>query len=295
MARSLNSALVVLAALLATACTLTQFAYSNVPLAYNNAPPMVAWMVADYVDMSDEQKDFVRDRVSRAFAWHRAQELPEYRAFFERVLVQAQDHISVEEAATAHRDLRDCYHRALERLLPDMAEFLVRLDSLQAKQLEQRFNKENRRMVGDAGDGTPEERREKRLDRFLTHLGQFVGPLNDSQRAMVAAYIAGQSELIDERLADRRYRQAGVLKIVQSRPPRDEAIGELRRLFIDTESWRNADYQGKLRARDRQLFELISRLSASLTPEQRGAFQKRIRGFVRDITEITASRAADRG
>ena len=30
--------------------------------AYNNAPPMVSWMVADYVDMSDEQKDFVRDR-----------------------------------------------------------------------------------------------------------------------------------------------------------------------------------------------------------------------------------------
>ena len=289
MARSLNSAVVALAALLATACTLTQLAYSNVPMAYNNAPPMVAWMVADYVDMSDDQKDFVRDRVSRAFAWHRAQELPEYRAFFERVLVQAQDNISVEEAATAHRELRDYYHRALERLLPDMAEFLVGLDSLQAKQMEQRFNKDNRRMVGDANGGTPGERREKRLDRFLTHLEQFVGSLDDSQRAMVAAYIAGQSELIDERLADRRYRQAGVLRLVHSKPPRDEAVAELRRLFIDTEDWRNSDYQRKLRARDRQLFELISKLSASLSPEQRTAFQRRVRGFMRDITEITAS------
>jgi hypothetical protein len=292
MARSLNLVALALAALLAAACTFTQLAYSNVPMAYNNAAPMVSWMVADYFDMSDDQKEFVRERVSRAFAWHRARELPEYRAFFERVLSQSEDNISVEEAATAHRELREYYHRALERLLPDMAEFLVRLDSLQVRQMEGRFNKDNRKIVGDANEAAPGERREKRLDRFATHLEQFVGSLNDAQRAMVAAYVTGQSELVDERLADRRYRQAGVLKLVQAKPPRDEAIAELRRLFIETESWRNADYQAKLRARDRRLFELISKLSASLTPEQRGAFQRRVRGFVRDITEITASRSS---
>ena len=292
MARSLNIIAVAFAALLAAACTFTQLAYSNVPMAYNNAPPMVSWMVADYFDMSDDQKDFVRERVSRAFAWHRARELPEYRAFFERVLAQAEDNISVEEAAADHRELREFYHRAAERLLPDMAEFLLRLDSLQVRQMESRFNKDNRKIVGDANDGAIEERREKRLERFVTHLEQFVGSLDDSQRAMVAAYIAGQPELVDERLADRRYRQAAVLKLVQSKPPRDEAVAELRRLFIDTESWRSADYQKKLRARDRSLFELISKLSASLTPEQRAAFQKRVRGFMRDITEITASHSA---
>jgi hypothetical protein len=292
MARPLNIVALALAALLAAACTFTQLAYYNVPMAYNNAAPMVSWMVADYFDMSDDQKEFVRERVSRAFAWHRARELPEYRAFLERVLSQAEDNISVEEAATAHRELREYYHRALERLLPDMAEFLVRLDSLQVRQMEGRFNKDNRKIVGDANDGALEERREKRLDRFVTHLEQFVGSLSDSQRAMVAAYIAGQSELVDERLADRRYRQAGLLKLVQAKPPREEFIAELRRLFIDTESWRNADYQKKLRARDRSLFELISRLSASLSPEQRVAFQRRVRGFMRDITEISASRSA---
>ena len=295
MPRPLHLVVLALAALLATACTLTQLAYSNVPLAYNNAAPMVSWMVADYVDMSDDQKEFVRERVARAFAWHRAQELPEYRAFFERVLVQSQDNISVDEAAAAQRDLRIYYHRALERLLPDMAEFLTRLDSLQARQMEKRFEKENRKMVGDAADGSARERREKRVERFVTHLEPFTGSLDDSQRAMVAAYIAGQPELLDERLADRRYRQAGVLRIVQSKPPREEAVAELRRLFIDTESWRNADYQRKLAARERQLAELIARLSTSLTPEQRAAFQRRVRGFVRDITEITASRGADRG
>ncbi len=292
MPRPFHLVAVVHAALLATACTLTQLAYSNVPMAYNTAAQMVSWMLADYVDMSDDQKDFVRDRVSRAFAWHRARELPEYRAFFERVLAQAEDNISVEEAAAIQRDLRDYYHRAVERLLPDTAEFLARLDSLQVKQLERRFDKENRKMVGDANEGVPDERHEKRLERFVTHLEQFTGPLNDSQRAMVSAYIASQSEMIAERLADRRYRQAGLLKLVQARPPREEAVAELRRLFIETDSWRNADYQKKLRARERQLCELVSKISTSLTPDQRVAFQRRVRGFMRDITEITASRGS---
>jgi len=292
MRRSLNFVVLALAALLAAACTLTQLAYSNIGLAYNNAPPMLSWMVSDYVDMSDEQKEFVRERFTRAFAWHRSQELPEYRRFLEKVLMQAQDNISVEEAAEDHRELRRYYHRSVEKLLPDMADFLLQLDSVQAKQMQKRFDKDNRKMVGDANETSGDDRREKRVERFATHLEQFVGNLDVAQRQMVEAYIAATPELIDERLADRRYRQTQILAMVQSKPSREETIAGLRHLFIETEKWRNADYQAKLRARDRQLFDFISRLSASLTPEQRAAFQRRVTGFMRDITEISASSRA---
>jgi hypothetical protein len=295
MRRTLDIAILLAVALLAAACTLTQLAYSNIGLAYNNAAPMLAWMVSDYVDMSDDQKEFVRERVSRAFAWHRAQELPEYHRFFEKVLAQAQDNITVEEAAIDHGELRRYYHRSVERLLPDMADFLLQLDSIQAKQMERRFNKDNRKMVGDSTEGSPEERLDKRVERFATHLDQFIGGVNDAQREMVRAYLAALPEYVDERLADRRYRQSRILLMVKAKPPRDDVVAELRRLFIDTESWRNPDYQEKLRHRDRALFDLIARISASLTPEQRTAFQRRVRGFMRDINEITASRGADRG
>jgi hypothetical protein len=173
-----------------------------------------------------------------------------------------------------------------------MADFLLGLDSLQAKQLEKRFAKDNRKMVKDAADTSGEERLDKRVDRFVTHLEQFMGGVSEEQRRMVAGYLSAQSELVDERLADRRYRQEAILAIVKAKPPRDQAIAELRRLFIATESWRDPAYQRKLRGRDEAMFDLISRISASASPEQRAAFQKRVRGFIRDITEITASRAS---
>jgi hypothetical protein len=107
---------------------------------------------------------------------------------------------------------------------------------------------------------------------------------------MVRAYLAGLGENVDERLADRRYRQSRILLMVQTKPPREEVVAELRRLFIDTQAWRSPEYRQKLRERDVALFDLIARLSASLTPEQRAAFQRRVRGFMRDINEIVAIR-----
>jgi hypothetical protein len=291
MRRLLNCAVLAAVVLLAAACTLTQLAYSNIGLAYNNAPPMLSWMVADYVDMSDDQKEFVRERFKRAFAWHRHEQLPEYRRFLEKVLKQAEDNISVEEAATDHREMRRYYHLALERLLPDMADFLLGLDSVQLQQMEKRFAKENRKIVKEATDENGDERLDKRTGRFLSHLEQFIGDASDDQRRMVVAYLAAQSDLLEERLADRRYRQGAILAIVKSKPPREEAIAQLRKTFIDTESWRNPDYQKKLKQRDQALFELISKLSASLSAEQRSAFQKRVRGFMRDLTEMSAARS----
>ena len=66
-------------------------------------------------------------------------------------------------------------------------------------------------------------------------------------------------------------------------------IAELRRLLVDTESWRRADYVRKLRERDEQLFEMISALSATLTADQRTHLHNRIRGFLRDISELSAT------
>jgi hypothetical protein len=292
MRRLLDYAVLAALAVLAAACTLTQLAYSNIGLAYNNAPPMLSWMVADYVDMSEEQKEFVRERFGRAFAWHRQEQLPEYRRFLEKALAQAEDNITVAEAATAHRELRGYYHRAVERLLPDMADFLLGLDSVQLKQMERRFARDNRKMVEEVAQQKGDERLDKRVERFSAHLEQFVGgSLTDEQRRMVVGYVSAQPELVDERLADRKFRQEAILGVVRAKPPREEAIAALRKVLIDTERWRNPDYQRKLRQRDQAMFDLISRLSGSLTPDQRAAFQKRVRGFMKDITEISAARA----
>ncbi len=277
------------AILLLGACSLQRLAYSNAALAYSNAPPVLAWMAGGYVDMTEEQNEWVRVRIERAFAWHREQELPEYRRFLERVLEQSRDDISVEEARAALRDIREAYHRTLDRIVPDLAEFLSQIDAEQAKQLERSFARDNRKFIAESLRGTPDERRERRAGKLLDTLEEFTGPLSAAQRALVTERAGALPELVDEQLADRRYREAEILALVRSNPPREKWVAELHRLLVETESWRRPEYQEKIRARDQKVFEMIAALSASLTADQRAHFAARLRGFIRDITELTAS------
>ncbi len=253
--RTLHLAALVLAALLVASCSFTKLAYMNAAFAYSNATPALTWLVDDYVDLSGAQREFVRERLARAFAWHRADELPEYNRFLESVLRQVEDNLTVEEARSDYRELRERYHRLLDRVLPDAAEFILQLDGEQAAQMERKFAEDNRKMLNEATRGTPAARLERRVKRTLEHLEEFTGALDSAQRELVARHVAAMEDTYRERLADRTYRQNEIVA---------------------------------LRAREEKLFGMLSALSASLSAEQRAYFQKRVRGFMRDISGLAA-------
>lgn len=288
--RAAHILLLLAAALALSACAaLTRLAYSNVTLAYSNLVPMASWMVDDYVELSGVQKDWVRERFNRVMQWHRTQELPEYRRFLQRVLQESEEPFTVAEIASAYADLRVHYHRTIEQLIPDVADFFLQLDAEQVAHLERKFADDNRKFVRESVKGTPEERRERRVKRLVQHLEGWVGPLSEEQEALVDARHHAVSDLIDERLADRRFRQMEILNLIRSRPGKERMMAGLRRLLIDTESWRRPEYQEKLKEREMRMFEMFSALSTTLTREQRSHLQERIRRYMRDISTLNAA------
>lgn len=290
MTKSLHALLLLAACALLSACaTLTQLAYSNAAMAYNNLPPMLSWWVDDYVDMSHGQKDWVRERISRVMDWHRARELPEYRRFLEHVLAESREPFTVEDVAAAYGDLRKHYRRTAEQVLPEVADFFLQLDAEQAAQMEKKFAEDNRKFVRESVKGTPEERTARRVKRFVGHMEGWLGSVSREQRGMIEAYYRDIPDLIEERLADRRVRQGEILALIRAKPAKEAMVAGLRTLFVESQSWRRPEYQKKLAERDQQFFEMIARLSASLSPEQRSHLQARIRGFMRDITTLSAS------
>ena len=284
--------LVVLAAacaMLAACATMTKLAYSNAALAYNNLAPMMAWMVDEYVDVSGSQKDWVRDRIARVMSWHRSHELPEYRRFLERVLAESREPFTVEEIADGYREIRLHYERTVEQVLPDVADFFLQLDSLQVAQMEKKFADDNRKFVRESLKGSPDERRERRVKRFVMHLESWLGSLEDAQEDLVASYYRDLPDYVEERLAERRFRQTETLALIRARPAREQMVAGLRRLFVNSDAWRRPEFAKKLHDRDQRFFEMFAKLSQTLTPRQRAHLQSRIKGYMRDINEIKAS------
>jgi hypothetical protein len=99
----------------------------------------------------------------------------------------------------------------------------------------------------------------------------------------------GLADFSEELLAERRFRQTELLALVRSRPTRARMEAGLKRLFVDTDSWRRPEYAQKLQERDLKMYTMIADLSATMTERQRAALQKRIRGFLRDIDSLTAA------
>jgi hypothetical protein len=280
--------LVAVACMLLAACSLGKLAYSNPAFAYKKAPPALAWMVGDYVDLSGEQKDWLRERVDSAFAWHRVKELPQYEQFCKRMLAEAADGISVDEARGADVELRTYYNRTLEHVIPDLADLLRGLDAEQVAQLEQKFERDNRKMVKEATQGSVEDRVVLRTQEYVDNLEEFVGPLDKGQRQLVQRHASRDDELTTMRLADRKYRQSETLKMIRARASHDEMVAGLRRLLLDSPSWRDATYRKKLAERDENLFSMIAELSSTLSAQQRAHLQERVANFIREIHTLTA-------
>jgi hypothetical protein len=280
--------LVGLLTLVLSACSFTKLAYMNAALAYDNATPVLAWLVDDYVDMSGSQKGWVKSRLRNAMDWHRRQELPAYRKFVEDLIRKSADGLTAAEAREAHATIRGFYHRSLTHLVPDIADFLLQLDDEQFARLERKFGDDNRKTVKESTRGSAEKRLDARVDKFLEHIEEFTGTLSAQQRQIVASYVKQMDEMLDERVGERKYRQGEVLALVRARPPREKAIADLQRLLVDTDSWRREDFKRKMQERDDKVFEMVGALSASLDAEQRAHVQQRLRGFLRDISHLTA-------
>jgi hypothetical protein len=281
-----------LAAFAVAACssaTFTRLAYNNAALAYSNLGPMLTWIVDDYVDLDGAREDWVRVRIDRVLAWHRAEELPRYRALLETMLAKSARPFEVQDIAAHQKELRSAYYRVVAQVLPDTAEFISTMDAFDVEHMEKRFDQENRRFVRDSVKGTPEERLERRRERFAGHLESWVGRLTPEQRALIAGRYPQLRDIGDELLAERRYRQSELLALARAKPARPVLEAGLRRIFLETDGWRRPEYAAKLRERDAQLHAMISELSATLTEEQRRHLQNRIRRFLGDITTLTAS------
>jgi len=280
----LRNAVVVaaLAALLAACSSATR-------VAYNNAAFAATWVVDDWFDLQDGQRDWVKERFARLLDWHRATELPAYERLLQDTAARAATRLSEDDARRIHGEMRVLYHRVLRQAIPDAADFLLQVHPEQVEHLARKFAEDNAKTVKESVKGSPQERQEARAKRYLERVEDWTGRLSPAQRDLVRARVAAMGDITDEWLGDRRFRQLETLGLVRARPSRDAMIAGLTRILIDTDSWRRPEYVAKLKARDEHVFAMIAALDATLTPEQRGRLHRRLGGYAADMAYLAVA------
>ena len=281
--KSLALAAVAATALVLGACTVGRFAY-------NNASPAVTYIVDDYFDLSGTQEGWVRTRFERLQAWHRTQELPAYERDLRDAVARTERPLTIEDARWVNKTLRAYYKRMVEQALPDMADLLMQLDGDQVQRFEQRFAKESAKIEKEYGKGDPAEREKKRAEKLIDQIENYTGRLDDHQRDLVHGRMHFMTDVSKMRLADRQRRQQIVVTLVRSKPAKPEMIEGLRKVLVDTDSWRSPEYTKAIAKRDEEVGELMIQLAATWTPEQREQVQKKLNGYVTDVSALIAAR-----
>jgi hypothetical protein len=272
-------AIALVATLLAACSTATRVAYSNAPFAGT-------WVVDDWFDLHDGQRDWVKERLARFIAWHRASELPDYEKLLQDTAARAATRLAEDDLRRIYREMRALYHRLLRKAIPDIADFLLQLHPEQVTHLERKYAEDNARVIKESIKGTPQERLEVRTKRFLEQIEGWTGRLTAPQRDLVRARIVAMPDLADDWLGDRRFRQAETLALLRAKPAREAMIAGLTRILLETDSWRRPEYAAKLRGRDEQVVAMIAALDATLTAEQRARLHRRLSNYAADVAYL---------
>lgn len=266
----------------------TLAACSLATVAYNNASTVVSYALSDYLDLTYDQEDWLRVRVDKLVAWHRASELPAYRRTLEEARLRLGGPISTADLNAFYLSGRTFAGRATDQALPDIAEFLAQLSPEQIAKLETRFAKDNAKLNKEARAGD-EVLKKKRIDRYFDRFQDWMGELSVEQKAQIRAVVAGLPSLESYRLADRKARQADFLRLLKARPEPQLFQQELRQMILQPELKRDPAYTAEWDRQQKEILDLAATIVSGASAEQRSRIQKKLSGYANDIAILLRS------
>lgn len=265
--------------LLLAGCSATEFAY-------NNADTWLRWQAGSYFDLGGAQAGVELLRLAAFLAWHRAQALPQYARLADEAGVRLARGATQADLVWGYDAIRQQSREGLRRAGAGLGDFLDRLSPAQIEHLERRFTEENRKFAREALEGTPEERRGRRLKRMLHSLEDWLGELSDAQRERVRQFNDGAPLNGELRDRERRRRQAELLAMLRTK----ESARRLADWAAQWERGREPALAAANRAFMDGMFAMLTELERTLSTRQRQIAIARMREYARDFDLLAAAR-----
>jgi Family of unknown function (DUF6279) len=276
-----------LGALLTMLSLLTACGVAN--LAYNNAPMLVNYYVDDWLDLTPEQTDWLKPRVTKLLAWHRTNELPQYRKLLTsasaRVMQNGDRATVLRDVEKLYADSRQAADRLIVQAMPDIVSFMQQVEPAQLQVLEKKFAKDNDKLIKNLR--VPEARRvEQRNERYVERFEGWMGSLDSEQRAMISERLSSLPFTEELRFADRKRWQKEFLALTATKPDSEKLRMELNILLRTPEARRDTNYQSTWARQQQIIIELTADLLMSASPAQKQTIAKKLAGYSSDITSL---------
>lgn len=254
-------------------------------LAYNNAGTLIGYALGDYVELTDQQETWLKERVNLLIAWHRGSELPQWQRWLNETRERSAGKPETGEVRALYTRGKALVERTTEQLLPDMAALLHQLEPAQIAFLEGKLARDNRKIAQEAAIPLA-SRQSKRVERIQERFENWMGSLTAEQAAYLQSRTMALVSLEEMRSADRQRWQREFIDLIKSKPELPVMKDELRRLILLPEKQRNPLYQAELNRQQEAMMTITAWFVANATPNQKLRLQKKLGGYAEDIASL---------
>ncbi len=265
---------------------------SAVRLSYDNADWVLARMAGSYVDMDRAQARALKAELGQLHAWHRHEELPRYAAFLDEASARLEHGLAREDVVWAIGVVRVRYEVLSRQAAEGLAPLLLTLSMRQVDGLEVRFEADNRKFYASNLPEDPEQALRVRADWIRAQVEDWTGRTTPAQRERLVALVRAFPDVPEQRLADRKRRQAQLIEALRVHAAGGAAQAQLYTLLTEPDDGRSEQYRAALTAWQASFVDAIVDLDRSLTPRQREAAIRRMQRYAQEFRGMVEERQA---
>jgi len=267
---------------------------NSIQLAYNKAPLLLEYQMDNYLDLTAEQEDVLRQELLAFQAWHRREALPEYAS----TLREWSEELSEPRTFTAAEVLKkqalfqDAMLSMAQQTALRLAPLLLTLQPEQQKRLESRFEKANREYAKD-NLRNPARSEVQRRERFTERFENWLGPLTETQKTSLTQWLESNPSGAALWSQERQARQQALLALMaqaRTQPSAEEAAQSLHDYFQSLANYRVSELQAKQPERQQSLANLTAGLLNQMNDRQRDHLRNKLESYAQDFEAL-----ADRG
>ena len=263
-----------------------------VKVGYRNGDTVGLFMLNRYLDLSSEQKDYVKPRLLALLKWHKTTQLPDYAALASELQKKANKQITQAEVdALADLSRRKAF-ATINHALPDLADVALQLTSDNIKALQAKFVEDDEKWRNDNMKGDVEKSQTQRYEKTLERVEEWYGRFNKEQRAAIRQLSDARPLDNEILLSERRRRQqeaVTMLTRIEREKPSREAVVALMKNYVDHfENSPDADKRAFIDSLHKATDAMNAAIHNQATPQQRAKAVAKLQEWIDDFRSLSA-------
>jgi hypothetical protein len=237
--KSCTAALLVLCALLISACSSTK-------MAYRYADWGIVWWVEDYVTPNDAQKQQLNVDINEFRQWHCSTELPRYQSWLSGLESDIdQGTLDMTAVAFHQEQLFGFFPPLLSKVIPIATNLLASLSDAQVRELAENMKQKQQEFEEEFLTDNLEASAAARAERTRERVERWLGDLNIDQRAIVQTWSEQRGRQTEIWLQGRRNWQQALLSALERRSEEGFA-NEIERLIKEPDEAQGEEYRSMM-------------------------------------------------